>query len=631
MNKKLISFYLNSKFEITKYCMRDIRFFVFCFLIICNCQFIYGQETPKKVDSTNMYKNIEKYSKKSKFRKFIYKLIFEPVAEQNISKNTFQEIKKKDFKPYEGKIIRNIKIVTLDPFGNSETDSTQKPTRKVDKIANALHYKTRNFAIKNILLLKKNKPLDSLLVKESERLIRTQRFVRGVVINTELIASTSDSVDVYVRVLDSWSLIPDFTTSSTKSKFRLRQRNFFGTGHEFTNVYEKSLKTSQDAFSTLYIVPNIKNTFIKTTLSYEIDLDGNYGKFIDIERPFFSAFTRWAAGIHIDQQFRRTSILDTNLIETIQDFKINSQDYWAGHSIQLYKGNTEAKRTTNLITSGRFFRNNYLDKPVFSNDTLQVFSNEKLYLMSIGIVSRKFTQDKYLFNFNVVEDVGSGLIYNLTAGYQQKKDIGRLYFGGRVAFGKYFEFGYLSTNFEYGTYISNSKNVQSTINLKTVYFTNLVETSKWKFRQFIKPELVIGINRENTNLDKLNLNDENGIQGFSSSDLFGTKKFLINFQTQGYSPWNVIGFRFNPFLSYTMGMLGNESSDFKKSRMYHQLGIGFIVSNDYLVFSSFQISFSFYPNIPDAGNSIIKTNSFKTYDFGLQTFDLAKPYTVPYQ
>ena len=105
----------------------------------------------------------------------------------------------------------------------------------------------------------------------------------------------------------------------------------------------------------------------------------------------------------------------------------------------------------------------------------------------------------------------------------------------------------------------------------------------------------------------------------------------INFPTQGYSPWNVIGFRFNPFLSYTMGMLGNESSDFKKSRMYHQLGIGFIVSNDYLVFSSFQISFSFYPNIPDAGNSIIKTNSFKTYDFGLQTFDLAKPNTVPYQ
>ena len=72
-----------------------------------------------------------------------------------------------------------------------------------------------------------------------------------------------------------------------------------------------------------YVVPNIMNTYIRTALSYNIDLDDNYQKYIDIERPFFSPYTRWAAGVHIDQQFRRETELDSNNIETLQNYKFN--------------------------------------------------------------------------------------------------------------------------------------------------------------------------------------------------------------------------------------------------------------------------------------------------------------------
>jgi len=41
-------------------------------------------------------------------------------------------------------------------------------------------------------------------------------------------------------------------------------------------------------------------------------------------------------------------------------------------------------------------------------------------LASIGLSSRKFTQEEYLFKFNVTEDVASGYIYDLIGGYQQK-------------------------------------------------------------------------------------------------------------------------------------------------------------------------------------------------------------------
>lgn len=597
-------------------------------MIICSYHISFAQEVSVKKDSSKVYLNIEKYSKKRKFTQFIHKLIFEPVAKQKIIKSSFQKIKKTNYAQYEGKIIRNIKITTLDPFGYSDADSTKITKTFLYNTGNALHLKTKNIAIRNLILIKKKQPFDSLLIKESERLIRSQRFIRSVTSHVELV--TKDSVDVSIRVLDSWSLIPDFSSSTSKSNFYLKERNFLGIGHEFSNSYSKSLKNNQYGYNTSYSIPTIMNTFIGARLSYNIDLDGNFFKSINIERPFYSPYARWGAGIYIGQNLNKLLLLNINQIEDIQNTKYNFQDYWAGHSFQIFKGNSEYNRATNFITSVRYFNKNYIEKPFVNKDSLSLYNSENLYLVGFGISSRKFTQDKYIFNFNITEDVASGFVYNVTTGYQKKYNEYKFYLGGRVAIGSYFEFGYLSGNIEYGTFLNEGKTNQSTSSLKLVYFTNIQEVGKWKFRQFIKPQVIIGNNRMDMNTDKLTLNGETGITGFSSETLFGTKKLLITFQTQSYSPWRVFGFRLNPYFTCTAGMLGQKNIGFSRSKLYSQIGLGVIISNDYLVFNSFQFSFSFYPNIPD-GNSAFKTNSISTSDFGLMDFEISKPLLVDYR
>jgi len=159
----------------------------------------------------------------------------------------------------------------------------------------------------------------------------------------------------------------------------------------------------------------------------------------------------------------------------------------------------------------------------------------------------------------------------------------------------------------------------------------LEEIGTWKFRQFINPEVVIGINRPNVVSDRITLNGESGINGFNSQSLFGTKKLLINFQTQGYSPWKITGFRLNPYFRYTMGLIGDDNRSLFSSKVYSQIGLGVIISNDYLVFKSFQFSFSYYPNLPLDGGSIYKTNAINTSDFGLENFGILKPELVKYQ
>lgn len=589
----------------------------------------FAQVNPKAQDTAKMYRKIEKYSKERKFTKFVHKLVFKPVAKQKIKKNSFQKIRKANYAKFEGKIIRNINVTTLDPFGYSEIDTAAKPKNWGNKLGNSLHLKTKTLAIKNLLLIKRNEPLDSLRVKESERLIRSQRFIRRVAITTQSVSK--DSVDVNIRVLDSWSLVPDFSASSSKTTFYLSERNFAGTGHVFSNTYTKNLKGPQNGYKTSYTIPNVMNSFINTSVGYSIDFDGNYYKYTSIQRPFYSPYARWAAGVNVDQQLVKPVKIDSNQIATTLNIKYNSQDYWAGHAFRIFKGNTEDERAINLITSLRYFTKTYTDKPLRITDNLGIYTPENLYLFSIGISSRKYTQDKYIFNFDVVEDVESGILYNITTGYQKKNYDYRFYLGGKFGLGKYYEFGYLAGNIEYGTFFQDSKTVQSAINVNLTYFTNLVEAKRWKFRQFIKPQLILGNNRLETDSDRLTLNGGTGIEGFSSTSVIGTKKMLLTFQTQGYSPWRVAGFRLNPFFNFTMGMLGQKDIDFRGSKLYSQFGVGIIISNDFMVFHSFQFSFSYFPNIPLDAGAMFKTNAIRSHDFDLPNFSLAEPMLVPYQ
>lgn len=589
-----------------------------------------------KPDKDQMYKNLENYSKRKKFTKFIHKLIFRPVTKQKPAHSREKEKERSpemlnSYQNFEGRIVRKINIQTLDPFGYSINDTTQKARDWIQRSGNSLHLKTKQFTIRNLLLIKRNKPLDSLLVKESERLIRSQRYVRRVVIKPVAVPASNDSVDIEIRVLDSWSLIPNGSFSSSSTSFELTERNFLGLGHEFKNDFSKQFRTGQTDYLTRYTIPNIMNTYINATINYEIFKSDNYIKSFGLERQFFSAYTKWAGGIYVESRMVKDSLPDANNEWKLQNFRSDAQDYWAGYSFKIYKGDSEEERTTRLVTTGRFFDQYYKEKPMVIYDSVGYFSNEKLYLASIGLTSRKFVQDKFLFNYDIVEDIPIGKVYSLTSGMQSKNDEHRLYLGGRFAFGNYYNWGYLSVNSEVGTFYYGGKTQQTTLSVDALYFTNIKDWGRWRFRHFIKPELVFGDNRMGIIKDQLNINENNGIQGFNTQSVLGTKKFVLTLQTQSYSPWNLFGFRLNPFANFSMAVVADEDSNLYQSKVYSKIGVGLLLYNDYLIFNSFQISLAYYPSIPGQGDNLFKTNSFKNNDIQLPDFQVGKPIVVPYQ
>ncbi len=606
---------------------------ILIFVSIVTSDFTFAQRTPEKTDSIHVYENIETYSKRNKFSTFIYQLIFKPVKAILPKKKTKKKVNKnliqKPYSSFEGKIIRQINIETLDPFGYSVDETLVASQNFISSTGNKLHIKSQPVTIRNLLLIRPNQPFDALLVKESERLVRSRGYVHDVLFYVTAASKNSDSVDIFIRELDNWSIIPQVSVSASSTTINLADKNFMGMGHEFQNVYTRHLTERNNSFSTSYSIPSIRNTFISTKLHYSIDGYNNFDKSLTFDRPFFSPFAKWAAGVSFAQKFYIDSIQTSDSHFVIQRFKFNIQDYWAGSAIRIFKGNTETDRTTNFITALRFSRIRYLEKPMDMFVTQPVFSNEDFYLASIGISTRKYVQDKFIFKFGVTEDVPNGKVFSLTVGYQNKKDTGRLYVGSRISLGNYFSWGYLSYNFEYGTYINSSHPEQGAFTAGINYFTGLVGIGKWKFRQFIKPQVTIGINRFSN--DSLTINDNYGLDGFNSSSLTGTSRLLLTLQTQSYARWSILGFSFGPYLICSFGMLGDALTGFKNSRVYSQLGLGVLIKNENLVFKNFHISIAFYPIIPGKGRDIFKLNSFRTTDFGFRDFVIGKPQTMVFQ
>ncbi|MFA6403509.1 MAG: hypothetical protein WCX31_18090 [Salinivirgaceae bacterium] len=604
-----------------------ISILIFFFVLLLTKNDAWAQEIRASKDSTDIYKNIQTYSKKNKFTKLIYSSIFRPIEKIKLSKpgekKAYKKLIKKSYHAYEGKTIREINITTLDPFKYSITDTSAQPHNFLVKTGNSLHLKTLHVTIRNLLLIRQNQSFDSLLVKESERLVRSQSYIRDVSFTFSVTAPNSDSVDIFIRELDRWSMTPYASVSNSHTLVRFTDKNFGGFGHTAKTDFSWYYGNSNLAYGVNYYIPNILNTYINSTVNYSSDEYGNYLHSFAVDRPFFSPLARWAAGIKISKQFQNGLNLTGASPDDFQKVTFNTQDYWAGQAFQIFKGNSEYSRSTNLIIAGRFLRVRYLDKPIEFNGIQNTFSNENFMLTSIGISSRKYVQDKYIFNFGTTEDVPIGRAYSLTGGYQIKNERGRNYLGARISHGYYYSWGYLSSTFEFGTFFNTKNAEQGVFKSHINFFTGLTELGKWRIRQFIKQEISFGSNSFRN--DSLTLNDGFGLSGFTSSTLSGTRRLIMTLQTQFYAPWNIIGFRIGPFVNYSFGFIGGSPAQFNSRQLYSQIGVGILIKNDNLVFNTFQLSFSYYPVMPDNGYNVFKANSFRTTDFGFNDFEVGKP------
>lgn len=203
---------------------------------------------------------------------------------------------KADFKAYQGQRIAEVRFVRNDVF-----DLEKPNTYWFHRFANRTHKITTEATLQEDVLFKAGDTLDAASLAETERLLRTRRYLRKVEIQVTH-QCPNQQVIVTVTSWDNWSLLPKISASreggESKSTFGLAEDNLFGSGNQINLDYE------HDSERTSYLLnfrsPNMFGSHWGLNTRYADKSDGE-SYLIGIEKPFYRLNAPWSFAMTLDK------------------------------------------------------------------------------------------------------------------------------------------------------------------------------------------------------------------------------------------------------------------------------------------------------------------------------------------
>jgi len=198
-----------------------------------------------------------------------------------------------------GARIGEIHVRSRDIFDTGDPAEDKLPFRW----ANALHVPTRPGVIERALLFKSGDLLSLTLIEETERLLRSNRYLYDVQIRP--LAHHDGVVDIEVATRDTWSIDPGISAGrsggANSSGIHLKDYNLLGSG--ITVGIGRS--TGVDRSSNEFEFANERAFGGWTSLRYSLaqNSDGRRDA-ASVTRPFYALDARWAAGISVSRDNR---------------------------------------------------------------------------------------------------------------------------------------------------------------------------------------------------------------------------------------------------------------------------------------------------------------------------------------
>lgn len=232
--------------------------------------------------------------------------------------------KRVEFDQYEGMTVGTIEYITLPIF--NENDPTED--HWLFKLANKLHINTRSSTLERQLVFSSGEPLQAILVRESERILRDNGYlVDAMILPTRI---CGNQIDLLVVARDVWTISPSASASRSggdnKSDYGISEKNLLGTGQSISLGHYQNSDRHGNNFS--YRHPNIIGEHTSMKFGLEKSSDGE-GSEIELVRPFYELDATWQAGIEYSQ---------LEQVETIerQDREVNKYRHYKKNGKVFY-------------------------------------------------------------------------------------------------------------------------------------------------------------------------------------------------------------------------------------------------------------------------------------------------------
>ncbi|MEI7725641.1 MAG: hypothetical protein WCK09_11090 [Bacteroidota bacterium] len=545
-------------------------------------------------NSQVFYDTVYKKLSRNKLTQLLYGLAF-VVPKQSDLPDTLQVLKSASpFEKFQGKIIRNIQIKILPPFGASVYDTGRQAVTGVGKSLNSVHMNTRKYVIRRNLLFKKGERVIPAILADNERLLRNMSAIDNARIIVNQAGSGSDSVDLVVIAKDVWSIgfdVPLITLH--KVRFRVYDANFVGLGDQLTTTMSLDLyRAPFFLFEGLsYTYSNIGGSLINATIGYTDDDSGNENMVFRLDRSFLTNLTKWAGGIYVSVDENVNNLLYKTNIKTYS----NNEGLWIGLAF-LLKGQ---KETSRAVISGAVYRKYYTSRPFITIDSNRNYYNNLQTLATLSVSRNNYYMTDYVLDFGKTENLSYGHLFQFTIGMDQCDFYTRLYSGVNISAGNFFnKFGYISAYVKLGGFFNHSSFEDAVVKFNLHYFTPLLKTSRknYKFRAFYTVDYRYAFNSRSNNLDYFDANLNFEIDKVNTGGYFyGMNVVSGRLSTVCFTPWYFYGFRFALMMELQTGLVAQKKEPLYKSRMFSSIGFSVIIKNDNLVFPAFLLSGYYYP------------------------------------
>ena len=318
-------------------------------------------------------------------------------------------------KPWKPEYIKNnhlligkINILSNDIF---DTSSQQEST-SLHKLANNLHSKTKTKTIKQQLLFKTGDSFSPLKLAETERYLRTQKYIKDARVSPKQLCGQHVTVKVSTR--DNWTLTPgiNFGRSGGNNKvgFQLQEQNIFGYGKGIILLYTKESERHKTKLS--YNDSHLLGSHHKLVLDLLNNSDGK-GYKVDLSLPFYKTDSKKSWGMTSSKLKQAIPIYSKG--EVVEKITENKQ------FDSLYYGwsTSHNKKSTNRFKVGWSVKKSQYLKTLDSDHPIEL--TESYPWLEFTSFKTRYIKKKNFNTMGKIEDIPLTRYFSLGAGFLLKE------------------------------------------------------------------------------------------------------------------------------------------------------------------------------------------------------------------
>ncbi|GGW69819.1 BamA/TamA family outer membrane protein [Alishewanella tabrizica] len=316
---------------------------------------------------------------------------------------------------------------------NNVFDLTEKGVFWLHRFANNTHMISKEATIRDDLLFTENTPLNLAELAETERLLRSRRYLRDAKIEVIHYCADTNSVVVQVSTWDNWSLLPkiDWSSEGGKSEYSLgiAEDNLLGSGNQIQLDYAKD--SERTGYLLSFGSPNIFGSYWNTSLSYANNSDGeNYH--IGLQRPFYRLDSSWA--LNVDLAKNKEQVTEYLLAESINEYDRTRNEFESSVGLKL----PDLGQSIQRLIVGLTLEDVAFDEQLGTRLQLPDDRNLSSLWLEYQLLQDDFKKLYNINQFNRVEDINAGWQLQLRLGLLQSwlgaDDTGlQLHFGAAKA------------------------------------------------------------------------------------------------------------------------------------------------------------------------------------------------------